>query len=937
MLDGTQMCAVLDPEIQDWIDGILDIAVESCQGNSLDWEALVALYYSTNGQNWKNKENWLTDSPLVEWHGVTTNDEGRVTELHLHDNNLTGTIPPELGMLTELERLVLAVNDITGPIPPELGQLHKIRELNLGDFAVNVGSISHGNRLTGMIPIELGQILRLETLSLAGNKLSGPIPSELGNLNRLENLILHKNHLNEIPTEIGDLKSLQVLSLRENKFTEVPPEIGRLRDLRTLDLQNNLLTNLPPEIGQLDKIQTLVLSANHLTELPPEIGSLQTLSDLYLSSNQLSRFPTQIGHLIRLQNLYLNSNLLTELPPEIGQLKSLFDLELNENKLTHLPPDIGNLNSLTRLYVSNNDLQGSMPLELSQLTNLATLDLSDNNLTGSIPPELGQVATLKQVYLRNNVGMSGALPLTLTNLMLEAINLGGTNLCAPKNVDFQTWLGSIPNARVANCVSSMKSSVYLTQTTQSFIHPVPLVAGETALMRVFIINKQSSDFPFPPIKATFYQSDELVHTANISEQMATIQKEIKEGDLQTSANMEIPGSVISPGLEMVVEIDPDRSLGTESSLEMRIPETGKFQLDVRAIPDLELILVPLIWSDFPDKSVLTDTETLTSEHDLFRQTRDLLPVRDFHLSVRNPVWTSVEPIWANRWEILGEVAVIQTMDGATGYYMGVINDGGLASQPGTVSVAGLQGPTIAHELGHNLSLGHAPCGNPSGTDRYYPYGDGTIGSWGYDFQSSMLVDPSTPDLMSYCDPEWISDYNFTKAFNHRLRTEQSRPMVQPPRARSLLIWGGVNEGGDLFLEPSFVVDASPTIHQNTGLYQLNGEADDGSVLFTFSFGMAEIADGEGGMFTFILPTQPDWSNKLWRITITGPEGVVHMTRDDGQSAALLLSRSTGKIRGILRNWPEPGALLQAARRVLPEPGLDVVISSGIPDSADWDW
>ena len=67
-----------------------------------DREALVALYNATDGENWDESENWLSDAPLGEWEGVTTNDDGRVTKLELRANALSGEIPPELGSLPYL-------------------------------------------------------------------------------------------------------------------------------------------------------------------------------------------------------------------------------------------------------------------------------------------------------------------------------------------------------------------------------------------------------------------------------------------------------------------------------------------------------------------------------------------------------------------------------------------------------------------------------------------------------------------------------------------------------------------------------------------------------------------------------------------------------------------------------------------------------------------
>lgn len=75
--------------------------------------------------------------------------------------------------------------------------------------------------------------------------------------------------------------------------------------------------------------------------------------------------------------------------------------------------------------------------------------------------------------------------------------------------------------------------------------------------------------------------------------------------------------------------------------------------------------------------------------------------------------------------------------------------------------------TLAHELGHNHGREHAPCG-VSPSDPNYPYSGGLIGVWGYDSRSGSLQDPSRcADIMSYCDPQWVSDYTY-QAFLERI-------------------------------------------------------------------------------------------------------------------------------------------------------------------------
>ena len=92
-------------------------------GTSSDRAALTALYNATGGPNWTDNTKWLTDAPICQWYGVVTNDSGRVTELNLDKNGLTGQIPPELDDLENLTTLYLHLNNLTGNLPASLGSV----------------------------------------------------------------------------------------------------------------------------------------------------------------------------------------------------------------------------------------------------------------------------------------------------------------------------------------------------------------------------------------------------------------------------------------------------------------------------------------------------------------------------------------------------------------------------------------------------------------------------------------------------------------------------------------------------------------------------------------------------------------------------------------------------------------------------------------------
>ena len=132
-----------------------------------DSAVLVLLHQEMDGPNWAKSDNWLSDAPISEWNGVTTKRSGRgVLGLDLSANDLRGTIPPELGDLSDLESLNLSENKLRGSIPPELGDLSNLELLNLAN-----------NQLEGVIPAELGSLTYLQGLGLDGNSLlNGCLP-----------------------------------------------------------------------------------------------------------------------------------------------------------------------------------------------------------------------------------------------------------------------------------------------------------------------------------------------------------------------------------------------------------------------------------------------------------------------------------------------------------------------------------------------------------------------------------------------------------------------------------------------------------------------------------------------------------------------------------------------------------------------------------------
>ena len=927
------------------------------------------------------KDLGLNDNKLTGPIPPELGELASLEEMFLMRNGLSGSIPPELGKLSNLETLWIFDNELTGPIPAELGDLSSLKDVSIGT-----------NGLTGSIPPELGKLSALEDMLIPRARLTGPIPPELGNLSSLEALWLFRNELSgTIPAELGNLSALEDLTLSDNQLTgSIPPELGQLSVLEYLGARNNNLTgSIPPELGRLTSLTGLSFRNNELAgALPPELGNLISLESLDVHNNMdleglmpRSMLNLPLGFL-DISSTYVCPHLDDEFqewlgtigdarglwcPPTLTERYALEEFHAaaggdswNDDSGWDSETVVSSWYGVTvnrgdtlvrRLALPANGLNGPVAPAIANLTKLETLDLGVNGLFGGIPVSVASMEALDTLRISGNPDMEGPLPFRMAEMTgLKALQYANTGMCASPSATFQTWIGGLDVAEGTTCnnpeaVRLSLPIVYLTQAIQRPGGDVPLLSGREALLRAFLVSDQAHAFFEPEVVATLTRGGEEVHRVVMRTVDDRLTTAADEGALRTSYNAVIPAEHIVPGTELVVVADPAETVPRAADSRTRFPETGSMPLNVVDVPPLELTVVPVFHAANPDSSILpwvdsiADMGAKSPQVGLFRHS---FPLSEFSATTRDPYVTSLDLTDEdNTWPLILELEVVYKAEEATGYWYAVADSDegyvrGIARLNGWVSFGKPWDTELAHEVGHTLDLLHAPCGGALGTEPDFPYSNGSIGVWGFDFRDSTLVSPeSRRDIMGYCyNKGWLSDYYFEKVIRVREEKEgreaQARMAGAGAKGEMLVLSGGALNG-ELRIQPVHSMFTTQTLPERSGPYRIEGHTRTGDIAFSLSFTPGEDVYGNK-YFLFTIPMEGDWENTLDRITLTGPEGEVTVDNSDPRTITVVTDPDTGRIRAILNDWevPLPDVLGDIT-------GLEVETTRGIMEPAPLRW
>ena len=348
---------------------------------SQDKMALEAMYSATNGAQWANNSGWMKGDPCQDyWYGIYCSESGRVLQINLVYNLLSGSLPVDMARLDQLQVLRLYSNNIGGTMPAGLFSLNSIEIIDVDNNQIGgtlPGTISmanvttlnlYANNFGGTIPT-VWNTPNLQVLSLSSNHFEGPLPTSLSRVTTLEELVVSRNTLTgDFPSEYGQLTNLQQLWLFSNNFDHprIPESWSQMTKLTSVEI-DGLYGDFPDFIGtSWSQVEYLLLVNGYMT----------------------GQFPTSLCNLKKVQFLGLyNNSLKGDLPSCICNLpQSLQYFELSDNQITGPIPDcIGNLTGIVNLYFSRNNISGSLPRSIGNLKHMEILDVSNNGIYGTIP------------------------------------------------------------------------------------------------------------------------------------------------------------------------------------------------------------------------------------------------------------------------------------------------------------------------------------------------------------------------------------------------------------------------------------------------------------------------------------------------------------------------------------------------------------------------
>jgi hypothetical protein len=470
-------------------------------------------------------------------------------------------------------------------------------------------------------------------------------------------------------------------------------------------------------------------------------------------------------------------------------------------------------------------------------------------------------------------------------------------------------------------------NVEVTQAVQDTKNTVPMVADRPTVLRIFATTGSAARaLSDVQVQVTATRGD-VALTGSPTSFKTSIPLSNSRADYSSTVNMKLPQSWLSGTIDLNIRLDPENLINETNEDNNNL----SIHLTFQAVPVLNVKIVPIRYTHTPNNVTYAAPKVDTLSDYIIR----IFPINKVNISWHSEVAYTGDLRSVDTWyDLLDKVTSIKSSEGAppsTVYYGlipvennssdgwftgGVAGMGWVGSRTAIGLNTGNSGPQIAaHEIGHNMGMGHTPCNVPD-ADPNYPYANGSIGQYGLDVVSGTVYSPEyNRDLMGYCNPKWISDYTYKNIMQAQIRygaSQQSTLSALSPSSegqRSLLVRAKIGADGAKLL-PVYVLQAQQNQAPEAGEYGLQLIGTDGTLFSEVPVRANTIAlDGEEslGINSLIpLPAQPV---ALVRLVKDGKVLAEQALEPTGSDKTIQVETKAVDDSTILLRWNETGPAL----------------------------
>ncbi|MEW5916751.1 MAG: Ig-like domain-containing protein [Gemmatimonadota bacterium] len=525
--------------------------------------------------------------------------------------------------------------------------------------------------------------------------------------------------------------------------------------------------------------------------------------------------------------------------------------------------------------------------------------------------------------------LTSAVAVVSTTGVVRAITPGSATILARSVVDpSKTASATVTVTQAQTGTANLDiAAMYIVQSVQQLNGSVKLVENRDAVARVFLRGSRTG-LGDVSVRVRVFQGATLLQTFQ-----ATVAPTLTVSEGCCSANILIPGSLIRTGVSIVADVDPQNAVTESNEADNSFPLSGTPQLlNVTTVSDFNVRLVPVR----QNRSGLVGSATTTIASLL----RSIWPLSTVNVTTRQAFSIDYTLLGQsfNEWsQLVRDLELARRAEVTNSYYYGVVRVGytsgvlGLAGGIPALSAVGIDEATpfgalesrltFAHEMGHAIGLRHAPCGGAAGPDPAYPFPNAETGTYGMDIAGGNLIKtPTATDIMSYCDNQWVSVYNYNNVMDQRARFPNGVPagMISPTVASVLMITGAV-DAGQATIDASFAMDARPSRHDPAGRFVVEGFGANGKRLFSQRFSPFVVSDArpddEG--FVVAVPVDSQTLSQIVNVSVREVGGRRRMdsrTRTSRADASLRNSVTTTRTgQGVRLTWSSSAARMLLVR------------------------